>query len=157
MRGGHPAVRGNFVGKGNLQVPFRGTQKAISPPQAGGRHFRIVHGDDSITVYLGSGKMPVKKSEAIERIRSVERPCRARGGRAVTKWAVTAMWGLLLVCADIGEAAARGRYSNSGPWDHAQISGIPAPRRANEGGISKMDQEEQEASHKRHHHAPPAQ
>jgi hypothetical protein len=49
------------------------------------------------------------------------------------------MCGLLLVCAEIREAAARGGYSNFGPWaDHSQA--LPLDTRAprpNESGVAK--------------------
>jgi hypothetical protein len=47
----------------------------------------------------------------------------------VTKWTAIAMWGLLLVCAEIGEAAARGRYSNFGPWPSSHSQPVEYPRR----------------------------
>jgi hypothetical protein len=65
--------------------------------------------------------------------------------------------------AEIGEVAARGRYSNFGPWssNHAQTSEIGATPRPNERGprrgfalgTSKKDPREREASYKRHRYA----
>jgi hypothetical protein len=56
----------------------------------------------------------------------------------MTKWIVVATGVLLAVYADIGEAAARGFYSNFGPWsNHPQASDISAVRRANERRITK--------------------
>jgi hypothetical protein len=77
------------------------------------------------------------------------------------------MWALLLVCVEIGEAAARGRYSNFGPWssNQSQASEIAATPRPNEPGpnrghflgISKKDPRERDASHERRRHAAAAQ
>ena len=73
------------------------------------------------------------------------------------------MGALLLVYADIGEAAARGRYSNFGPWssNHSQASEISATPHPNERGqhrgfvlgTSKKDLRQREASYERHRHA----
>ena len=51
--------------------------------------------------------MPIAKSEFIRRI-SLGNLFAVREGRTVTKWTVVAVCGLLAVCAEIGEAAARG-------------------------------------------------
>jgi hypothetical protein len=47
----------------------------------------------------------------------------------LTKRTEVAVLGLLLVCAQIDEVTARGRYSNFGPWDrpHVDISGASQP------------------------------
>jgi hypothetical protein len=49
------------------------------------------------------------------------------------------MCGLLLVCAEIGEAAARGRYSNFGPWpiSHSRASGKSVTPRPHEHAAAK--------------------
>src|SRR6516164_4629929 len=82
--------------------------------------------------------MPIAKSEFISRI-SLGNVFAVREGRTVTKWTVVAVCGLLAVCAEIGEAAARGRYSNFGPWssNHSQATEISATRRPNEHGAAK--------------------
>jgi hypothetical protein len=108
--------------------------------------------------------MPTAKSEFIRRmLASLGNVFAVRERRTVTKWTVVAICGLLAVCAEIGEAAARGRYSNFGPWssNYSQATGISATPRPNVGGprrgvlvgISKKDLKQREASHKRHRFA----
>jgi len=54
------------------------------------------------------------------------------------KWVVVAMIGSLLLCAEIGEAAARGFYSNFGAWSsHTHASDISAAPREHEYGVAK--------------------
>jgi hypothetical protein len=107
--------------------------------------------------------MPVTKSEFIKRMSIWGTP--VQSGRTVAKWTAVAVWALLLVCADIGQAAARGRYSNFGPWssNHSQASEISATPRPHERGprrvfaLSKKNPREREASHERHRHAASSQ
>jgi hypothetical protein len=116
-----------------------------------------------IAVLSAAGKMPVTKSEFIERISNWGTPLQCARARTAAKWTAVAMWPLLLVCADIGEAAARGRYSNFGPWssNHSQASEISTTPRPNEHrphrgfalGSSKKDLRQREASYERHRHA----
>jgi len=82
--------------------------------------------------------MPIAKSEFIRRI-SLGNVFAVREGRTVTKWTGVAVCGLLAVCAEIGEAAARGRYSNFGPWssNHSQATEISATPRPNEHAATK--------------------
>jgi hypothetical protein len=57
----------------------------------------------------------------------------------VTRWTLIAILALFSACAEIREAAARGRHSNFGPWDvHSQALPLDtrAPRR-NEGRVAK--------------------
>ena len=82
--------------------------------------------------------MPVPKSEFHQTNIDLDRVAE-REGRTVTKWTAIAMWGLLLVCTEIGEAAARGRYSNFGPWpsSHSRAGGISATPRPHEHATAK--------------------
>jgi hypothetical protein len=111
---------------------------ATSPPQAGGRRFRIRTWRRIDRGLVGIGKMPSRKIR-IHRTNIDLDGVAGREGRTVTKWTAVAMCGLLLVCAEIREAAARGGYSNFGPWaDHSQA--LPLDTRAprpNEGGVAK--------------------
>jgi hypothetical protein len=84
--------------------------------------------------------MPIAKSRFIKRMLACLGDAFAEHeGQIVTKWAVVAVCGLLAVCAEIGEAAARGRYSNFGPWssNHSQVTEISATPRPNEHGAAK--------------------
>lgn len=111
--------------------------------------------------------MQVTKSELIERMSIWETPLRGAGGRTVAKWTAVAMCALLLVCADIGEAAARGRYSNFGPWssNHSQAGEISARPRPNARVLrhasalvgSKKALKQREAWYGRHRHDASAQ
>jgi hypothetical protein len=104
--------------------------------------------------------MPVTKPVFIERMSIWGTPLRSARGRTVAKWTAVAMCALL--CADIGAVAARGRYSNFGPWpsSHWQASEIFATPRPNERGprrgfalgTSKKDLRDREASRERHRH-----
>jgi hypothetical protein len=88
-------------------------------------------------------------------------PLQSARGRTVAKWTAAAMCALL--CADIGAVAARGRYSNFGPWSSSpsqasEISATPrlnerGPRRGFALGTSKKDLRQREASYERHRHA----
>jgi hypothetical protein len=103
--------------------------------------------------------MPVTKSESIERMSIWGIPLRSARGRTVAKWTAVAICALL--CAEIGAVAARGRYSNFGPWpsSHSQASEISATPRPNERprrgfalGTSNKDLREREATRERHRH-----
>ena len=111
---------------------------ATSLPQAGGRRFRIPAWRRIDRGLVGIGKMPSHKIR-IQRTNVDPDGVTGREGRTVTKWTAIAMWGLLLVCAEIGEAAARGRYSNFGPWpsNHSQASAISATPRSHEHAAAK--------------------
>jgi hypothetical protein len=102
--------------------------------------------------------MPVTKPEFIERMLIRWSPLQSTRGRTVAKWTAVAMCALLY--ADIGAVAARGRYSNFGPWSSSpsqasEISATPrpnerGPRRGVALGASKKDLREREASRERH-------
>jgi hypothetical protein len=80
---------------------------------------------------LGIGTMPVARSGIIRRTLALQ------SASTVARWTVVATGVLLAVYADFGEVAARGFYSNFGPWsNHTQAGDISAVRR-NERRITK--------------------